>query len=64
MTEENKPGTTQSPAQGHAQLDVPEPPPPADIGGNDYLAYSELPETRDAFVHFNSADNIKNGSPR
>nr|VFK34117.1 MAG: hypothetical protein BECKMB1821I_GA0114274_106116 [Candidatus Kentron sp. MB]VFK76751.1 MAG: hypothetical protein BECKMB1821H_GA0114242_107216 [Candidatus Kentron sp. MB] len=43
MSEESKWETTQPQLQSqeNAQLDVPEPPPPADIGGNDYMTYSE-----------------------
>nr|VFK24016.1 MAG: hypothetical protein BECKMB1821G_GA0114241_10075 [Candidatus Kentron sp. MB] len=57
MSEESKWETTQPQLQSqeNAQLDVPEPPPPADIGGNDYMTYSEHPTGGVAF-HIDSAD--------
>jgi len=62
MSEENKSAPIQAQSQENAQLDVPEPPPPADIGGNDYMTYSEHPREG---TNFNSwiAKTIKNALP-
>nr|VFJ67182.1 MAG: hypothetical protein BECKFW1821C_GA0114237_101128 [Candidatus Kentron sp. FW] len=54
MSNENtqEPVQTQSQLQPqeNIQLDVPEPPPPADVGDNDYMTYTALSRKGSIFI--------------
>nr|VFK52794.1 MAG: hypothetical protein BECKTUN1418F_GA0071002_101329 [Candidatus Kentron sp. TUN]VFK53388.1 MAG: hypothetical protein BECKTUN1418E_GA0071001_101529 [Candidatus Kentron sp. TUN]VFK56892.1 MAG: hypothetical protein BECKTUN1418D_GA0071000_10557 [Candidatus Kentron sp. TUN] len=50
MSEENKSAPIQSKSQENIQIDVQEPPPPADMNGNDYMTFSEHPEKVAIFI--------------
>ena len=46
-------------SQENTKLDVPKPPPPADMGGNDYMTFSTHPIEESSLIFLDSATDTK-----